>query len=266
LTLAQQQLSYVQSYVIGARIVGIVFGCFLGMFPLLLMPEKCPRLVDQIAARLSSTSRTEFTSRVKTLHFHRGEKLLQWGEKSNRVFMVQSGQLEVVGRDIEGLPFTVCSIGPGHAFGIPALHAPSHVDLVARDDEVVVQAISKDDFLMVLENEEASELYENARSLESQVYLRSQGRLRTGPRAEKGTGKTRLFASLRDKQKLEVLACTGLEEAKRFSGRPSEGKVRFFANLTEEQKCNALTRWQELQNEQRQAHEAQEASHTASLV
>ena len=72
---------------------------------LLRLEEKKPRLVDQIAQKLSSQRRTEFTRlaspsvirrgltgapqphdlKVQTLRFHKGEKLLKWGETSENV-------------------------------------------------------------------------------------------------------------------------------------------------------------------------------------
>ncbi|CAE8604397.1 unnamed protein product [Polarella glacialis] len=156
--------------------------------------------------------------------------------------MVQSGQVDVIGRDVDGIPFPVCTMGPGHAFGIPALMAPSHVDLIARDDEVVVSAIAKDDFLR-LTGKAGMEVFENARSVEHAVYLRSQGS-HMGWKSDRGTGKTRYFASLTPEQKLQVLAATGLEDASQFQGTLKEGKVRFFANLPEEIKREALERWQ----------------------
>merc|ERR1711972_854523 len=110
-----------------------------------------------------------------TENFKRGEKLLNYGEESDKVFMIQSGQVEVIGRDLDGLAFNVCTIGPGHAFGIPELCKPSHVDLVAKDDEVIVQSIPKADFLRVIEEQEGMEIFLEARSAEHQVYLRSQG-------------------------------------------------------------------------------------------
>lgn len=244
----QQSLGFVRTWTLAARIVGIVLGCMLGMFPLLLMPEKRPRLVDQIAQKLSSDQRREFTQLVKTLHFNEGEKLLEWGQTSENVYMVQSGQVDVIGRDIDGVPFSVCTIGPGHAFGIPALHAPSHVDLIAKDDSVVVSAIEKDDFLRVT-GKEGMEVFESARSIEHAVYLRSQGE-HCGWEAKKGTGKSRFFASLSPQEKLEVLLSSGLSEVAHFKGMEHEGKVRFFANLPEEVKRNALLKWQQLKYEQ----------------
>jgi len=245
LTLAQQQMDLIKYWMIVSRIFGIVFGCFLGMFPLIMMPERQPRLVDQIAEKLSSHNRAEFQRAVSTEHFKCGDKLVSYGETSNKVFMIQSGQVEVIGRDLDGVPFMVCSIGPGHAFGIPELSRPSHVDLVAKDDEVIVQSIAKADFLRISEEQEGMEIFLEARSTEHQVYLRSQGQSVAGNklRAEKGTGKTRMFASLSQEEKLEILRCVGTEEALRFKGDLGEGKVNFFAKLSEEEKMNALEAW-----------------------
>jgi len=246
LSVAQQQLSFIKSWMLASRIVGIVFGCFLGMFPLLMMPDRTPRLVDQIAAKLSGQQRALFQSLVQTLHFKRGDKLLRWGETSGRVYMIQSGQVEVIGRDVDGLPFMVCTIGPGHSFGLPDLYRPSHVDLVAKD-AVVVQALAKEDFIQVV-GEESKQVFESARSIEHLVYLRVQGtNVGARPQPIKGTGKTRFFASLTQEEKLEVLREVGLPEVSRFRGSRNEGKVSFFSKLSEEQKSSALQAWQERQ-------------------
>merc|ERR1712151_685805 len=124
----------------------------------------------------------------------------------------------VIGRDLDGLPFMVCTIGPGHAFGIPELNKPSHVDLVAKDEEVIVQSITKANFLRVTEEQEGMEIFLEARSAEHQVYLRSQGQSVAGKKimAEKGTGKTRIFASLSQDEKLGVLRLLGTEKARQF--------------------------------------------------
>merc|ERR1712039_1026868 len=171
------------------------------------MPERQPLLVDQIAEKLSSQNRAEFQRAVSTEHFKKGDKLVRYGENSTKVFMIQSGHVEVIGRDLDGLPFMVCTIGPGHAFGVPELSKPSHVDLVAKDDEVIVQSIPKADFLRVTEEQEGMEIFLEARSAEHQVYLRSQGQSVAGKKliAEKGTGKTRMFATLSEEQKMNAL-------------------------------------------------------------
>merc|ERR1719203_1496253 len=129
LSVRQQQLDAVKYWMIASRIVGIIFGCFLGMFPLIVMPERHPLLVDQIAERLSPQNRAEFTRRVRTERFKSGQTLLAYGEQSDKVFMIQTGQLEVIGRDVDSTPFRVSTLGPGHAFGVPALIKPSRMDI-----------------------------------------------------------------------------------------------------------------------------------------
>lgn len=244
----QMNLSFVRYWMIYSRIIGIVFGCGLGMFPLLLMPERHPRLVDQIAEKLSTSAKAEFMKCVDTRHCKEGELLLEWGQQSTHVFMVQTGEIDVIGRDSGGRDFKVCTIGPGHAFGVPALRVPSHCDLIATGD-VTVQAISKDDFERITTESEASmQIFESARSQEHDVYWRSKGGLLDsggGFVDRKGSGKTRFFASLSNEEKLEVLRATGLKEGKEFTGGKGEGKVAFFASLSEEHKAASLGRWQE---------------------
>lgn len=245
LSLAQQQMNWVRTWMIASRIVGIVFGCFLGMFPLIIMPERQPRLVDQIAEKLSSQNRAEFQRMVTTEVFQRGDKLLTYAQLSAKVYMIQEGTVEVIGRDVDGLPFMVCTIGPGHSFGVPELNRPSHVDLVAKDEKVIVQLINKDDFVKVTKEQEGMEVFKEARSLEHQVYLRSQGQTLAGCiRAEKGTGKTRMFAAFSQEEKLEVLSYVETDEVMTFSGKIGEGKVTRFAHLSEDQKKHALDKFQ----------------------
>eukprot|EP01062_Namystynia_karyoxenos_P047490 TRINITY_DN3584_c0_g2_i1.p1 TRINITY_DN3584_c0_g2~~TRINITY_DN3584_c0_g2_i1.p1 ORF type:complete len:492 (+),score=186.95 TRINITY_DN3584_c0_g2_i1:75-1550(+) len=253
----QHHLSSVKWVVLVSRIVGIILGCLLGMFPLLLMPGRPPEhLVDRIAESLPRKLRQEFMAHVETVKLQPGEMLIERGQMSQNVYLVQSGEVQVIGRDRHGYPFTVCTIGPGHAFGEPELYNPAAVDLVARTD-VVVQRISKAAFLKLI-SEEGREVLESARSPESKVYLSSQGFGRSSGdpddtfslwSAQKHTGKTKFFATLTDAEKCEVLRLTNLEEAKHFKGEKHEGKVRFFATLPETQKRDALTLWQQLRNE-----------------
>mmetsp|Transcript_10042 Transcript_10042/g.26686 ORF Transcript_10042/g.26686 Transcript_10042/m.26686 type:complete len:493 (+) Transcript_10042:3-1481(+) len=241
----QMQLSAVKSFVLASRILGIVFGCLLGMFPLLLIPEKKVHLVDRIAERLPSLNRLEFVSLVTTKTFHDGEVILGRGELSDHVFLVDSGEVECMGRDTNGVPFHVCTITEGQSFGQPQLNCPSHVDLIAKDGDVVVQSISKQDFLRVT-GKEGLQVFQETQSPEHAVYFASQGHhvLDTVPEAKRGKGKTRLFASLSPEERLQVLAFTGHEAVKNFNGVPNEGKVRFFAGLSEHEKRDALERWQ----------------------
>jgi len=248
LTLAQQRLDFVRYFMIVSRIVGIVFGCFLGMVPLIFMPDKKPRLVDQIAEKLAPEKRAEFQSLVSTEEYLRGDHLLNYGTQSSKVFMIQEGTVEVVGRDLDGLPFAVCTIGPGHSFGVPELNRPSHVDLVAKDVRVVAQVIDKADFLRITaEDEEGVEVFKKARNTEHQVYLRSQGQSIAGAgktvRAEKGTGKTRMFAGMSMTDKMKVLSFVTADEKKTFTGTKGEGKVGFFANLSEATKVVWWRAW-----------------------
>lgn len=264
LSVRQQRLEFVKYWMIAARIIGIIFGCFLGMCPLILMPERVPRLVDQIAEKLSPAHRAEFNNAVRTETHKAGDKLLKYGEISEKVFLIQKGNVEVIGRDMDGGNFKVTSLGPGNAFGVPALKWPSRVDLVVpEDEEVVVQVIDKPDFLRLTQkSEEALELFKEARSQEHQVYLRTHGATfhKKVPEAKKGTGKTRTFAAMDQKSRMEVLALTG-KPIDHFIGAAGEGKVNFFAALTEAEKADALHKWQQQQLPHYEGeHEQEEAA------
>lgn len=242
LTREQQGLSVVQWWVLVSRVVGVLFGCFLGMFPLLLFPPREPRLVDVIAEKLPTDKRAELHKLVTTRNFLQGEKLLSRGELIDYVFLVQSGRVIVLGRDPSGLDFVVCTIGPGHVFGQPNLHQPSQVELIAQDEDVVVQCIKKDDFLRVT-GQAGMDMYESHRSREILVYLKAQGSVVTGaPQAERGTGKTRFFTSLSTEEKLDILECTSTPSS--GWGTSDKERTTFFANLPEAVKRDALLLWQ----------------------
>lgn len=253
LTAAQLRLSHVNTILISSRILGIVFGCGLGMFPLLLMPDKSPRLVDQISEKLPTATRMEFLSLVTTKTYNDGEKLLEVGKSSDFVNLIQSGEVICVGRDAGGGKFTVCTIGPGHAFGRPELHDKAKADIVAQGT-VVVQQIKKDDFVR-LTGSAGIEAFEQARKTEHMVYLASKSDRRKvrhidSVREESNSGKTRTFANLPQEEKLEVLRLISDEEGgRRFEGKPREGKVAYFAQLPDRVKYEALLEWRRRKRE-----------------
>lgn len=244
LSLKQQKLKSVQSFILASRIFGIFVGCGLGMFPLLLMPEPPHRkLVDEIADKLPRSRREEFMSSVDTRHFQNGEYILTYKEMSNYVLFIESGQVKCEGRDADGLPFQVCMIEPGHSFGKPQLHCASQVDLIAIGD-VVVEYMEKDDFLRV-GGLEGMEVWENTQNSEHTVYFSAQGSRISDPVAPavQGTGKTRMFASLPSADKLLVLEAAGVLSVEAFRGKPKEGKCAVFAALPEDVKHDALAQW-----------------------
>jgi len=248
LTLQQQQLRSVQTFVLGSRIFGIILGCCFGMFPLLFMPEAPrQRIADQIAEKLPAQQRKEFVSLVSSQKFSRDEKILEFGEMSNYVLFIEKGQLECIGRDADGQPFHICTIEAGHSFGKPQLHCRSRVDLIAKDDDVVVQYMEKDDFVR-LTGEEGMEVWESTQQAEHTVYFASLGRQVADPvgPALPGAGKTRMFASLPQKDKLKVLELADVPDRQRFQGIAKEGKCAAFAQLPENVKHEALSAWQSI--------------------
>jgi len=220
LTNQQQQLPMVKSFILASRILGIVVGCGIGMFPLLFMPDKEVDLASEIAQALPCARRCEFMNLMTAQQFEEGDTILKYGDRSENVVLVESGQVECVGRDATGLPFKVCTMRPGHGFGHPELQTPANMDLIAKDGPVVMQVISKVDFLRVA-GSEGMEVWKNSMQRERRVYLATQGhRIEDSiPPARKGTGKTRWFAHLTQSEKLEVLEITGHEHARKFTGK-----------------------------------------------
>lgn len=246
LTRQQRRLNYVQALLIFSRIFGVVFGCFLGMFPLLFLPPRELRLVDQICEKLPPQTRMEFRQKATTVRCPEGSKLLSVGEMTTHVFILQSGELDVVGRDFEDKPFLVCTLGPDSTFGQPEEVYSARVDLVAKGGEAVALSIDKVEFLRIT-GSHGAKVFEQARGAEHKVYLASQGASLTqtdGLRAERGTGKTRFFAKLTPEEKMQVLKYTGRPDSQRFRGGEDEGKTSYFAQLPEEVKKNALVEFQ----------------------
>merc|ERR1740122_101702 len=197
------------------------------MFPLLFMRDKQPLLVDQIAEKLPMSARGEFMKHVNTKVFHKGDKLVSRGQVGTYVWFLQAGLVEVVGLDFNGVPFRVCTIGPGNSIGQSETIAPAYTDIRVTSEEAILQYIRKEDFIRITAKQSDSvETFLEAQHPEFQVFLAAQGQGATGftPRAEKGTGKTRHFATLNEEEKLQVLSYTGLEEARKFRGRPMEGR------------------------------------------
>lgn len=235
---AQRRMHIVGRFIIAARIVGIVVGCLIGMFPLLFVPKKRPSIVGLLGKDLDLESRQELVRHVFTKEFAEGSVILRFGQIGRYVCLVVDGEVQVLGRDDSGTPFTVTTLSEGHTFGKTRVYEPSRCDLVASSEGAVIDMISKEDYLRIVKDEKKIESY---RSPEQDIYFR----LSKAPTmsARKGAGKSREFANLSEKEKLQVLGHTGLEEARRFQGVKFEGKVAFFASLTETQKRDALNKF-----------------------
>merc|ERR1740129_242029 len=92
LTNQQQQLPMVKSFILASRILGIVVGCGIGMFPLLFMPDKEVDLASEIAQALPSARRCEFMNLMTAQQFEEGDTILKYGDVSENVVLVESGQ------------------------------------------------------------------------------------------------------------------------------------------------------------------------------
>jgi len=240
LTRAQYELSSVRSFIVASRILGIIMGCLLGMWPLMFMDARDKHLVGTFFGAMSANDRHELQKVSVTESFEAGETFLKHNEVNTHLFIIERGEVEVLGRDADGQPFIVSTITPGHTFGNPHVQAP-YCDLVTKTPARVM-CIPKADFLRITTGTaDAEEIFKEALVSEVEVY-RQASRSATW-KAEKGTGKTRFFAFLSSQEKLEVLACTNLDEVQRFRGTANEGKTAFFTRLTEEQKQRALLQW-----------------------
>mmetsp|Transcript_121336 Transcript_121336/g.387819 ORF Transcript_121336/g.387819 Transcript_121336/m.387819 type:complete len:233 (+) Transcript_121336:775-1473(+) len=226
---------------LASRIFGIVLGCTLGMFPLLLLPEAPRRrIAERIAERLPKESREEFLSSVATRKFNRGESILRYGDMSNYVLFVESGAVECIGRDADGRPFAVCTIEAGHSFGKPQLHCQSRVDLIALGDDVLVQYMEKDMF-MRLSGQDGMQVWETTQQPEHTVYFAALGHQVEFPLGSTTSPEEcmRMFVALPGRDKVRVLQLAGSAGTGAFQGVPREGKCTEFAKLDNE----ALAAW-----------------------
>jgi len=240
----QQTSDLVQWIVLVSRVVGIVIGCFFGMFPLLLMPNKEPRFVDYAdQGSLSASSRRELMQHVETRTYGEGEILIENGALVEHMLLVQTGKVRVVGHDHTMLnkPFTVTMLEPGQVFGEPKIFAPSPVVLIA-EEVARVQWVPKKELLRITGREAATEVWEHHRNQQVRVYVHSHGPVFTGqPRAVQGTGKTRFFAALPEQDKLDLLECTGKDSSS--WGSIEEEQTLFFSGLSQEEKRSAIFTW-----------------------
>jgi len=183
-------------------------------------------------------------SLVATRKFAKGESILKHGDMSNYVLFVESGQVDCIGRDADGMPFHVCTIEPGNSFGKPQLHCQSRVDLVALEDDVTVQYMEKDAFMRVT-GKEGLEVWESTQQAEHTVYFTALGHTVEGPVPPPGQGACtmKMFAALPSKDKVKVLEFADCPGVERFRGVPREGKIDAFSKLAEDAQREALSRW-----------------------
>eukprot|EP00754_Rhynchopus_humris_P047278 Rhum_TRINITY_DN6864_c0_g1::Rhum_TRINITY_DN6864_c0_g1_i1::g.21104::m.21104 len=151
LTLQQQELSCVKSWVQFARTLGIVVGCLIGMFPLLFLNTTRRCLIDAVKDELPEEKKKQLEAVMHRRTFGEGEKLMSCGERNGHVYVILQGEVEVVGRDNFDKPLSVCTLGPGNMVGELEVvnNHPCVADVIATED-VRVQAIARDDFLSVV--------------------------------------------------------------------------------------------------------------------
>ena len=149
----QEQLSHVKSWVQLARTLGIVFGCLIGMFPLLFLNTTRRCVVDSVKDNLPLERKKYFESKLKIKTFQEGEKLMQCGKQSETVYIILQGEVEVVGRDNFDEPMSVCMLGPGSMVGeLEIVNSHPCVADVIASELVKTQAIAREDFLKVVEH------------------------------------------------------------------------------------------------------------------
>eukprot|EP00659_Diplonema_papillatum_P022748 gene22748-34842_t len=151
LTRQQERLSSVKSWVQFARTLGIVLGCLIGMFPLLFLNTTRRCIVDVVKDTLPPEERMRLDAVFKSKSFREGDKLLTCGEPGDCMFVIQQGEVEVIGRDNQNNPLSVCTMGPGSIVGELEIinNHPCVADVVATEN-VHTKMITKEDFLSIV--------------------------------------------------------------------------------------------------------------------
>eukprot|EP01060_Flectonema_neradi_P028132 TRINITY_DN37854_c0_g1_i1.p1 TRINITY_DN37854_c0_g1~~TRINITY_DN37854_c0_g1_i1.p1 ORF type:complete len:290 (+),score=52.17 TRINITY_DN37854_c0_g1_i1:43-870(+) len=174
LTFEQERLSIVKTWVQIARTFGIVFGCLIGMFPLLFLNTNRRNVVDQVTDSLTPEQRAKFDSVMQAMSFEEGDKLLSHGSIGECMHVILHGEVEIVGRDNQGNPITVCNMGPGCIVGELEIvnDHPCVADVIATEP-VRTHMITKKDFLDIVGKEISADIFrDNVKNSAKYVWYR----------------------------------------------------------------------------------------------
>lgn len=147
LSLEQERSSLCKNVVHLSRVVGIVFGCFLGMCPLLFLDTTQHRLVDKLLQLLPPSNRSEFWAALEQVSFDEGAKIIERGSRGEYLYLVTKGEVEVIGRDGDDGELHLCKLGPGNTIGeLEFITEEACVADVVALCPVRMQRLSKRDF------------------------------------------------------------------------------------------------------------------------
>lgn len=161
LSLEQERSNFCKNVTQMSRIVGIVFGCFLGMCPLLFLDTQRSKEVDALLEKLPASKRSAFWSALETVNFLEGETILEQGGTVEHLYLLKTGSVEVIGQDAHGNKVHACELGPGDVFGeIEFFSEKACIAHVVATTAVRAQRLSKKEFNRILGEEVAQQLFE----------------------------------------------------------------------------------------------------------
>ena len=114
---------------------------------------------------VQSEHREELISRFETRTFEPNEALVSAGQEDEGLFLIASGNVEVVGNDSDGDDFVLATLGPGNVVGEISLvlRRPATATVIATHPTVALN-LTRDKFQQIIKEHPAllSELYQIA--------------------------------------------------------------------------------------------------------
>ncbi|MCS6800119.1 MAG: cyclic nucleotide-binding domain-containing protein [Myxococcota bacterium] len=121
---------------------------------------------------IGPAERAQLVGQFKACSFDPGERLLERGRESSRLFLVASGSVDVVGRDADGDTLLLATLGPGDVVGEISLvlRRPATADVVARHPTIAL-TLEREAFHAVIRAHPAllAELYDLATRREEET-------------------------------------------------------------------------------------------------
>ena len=96
---------------------------------------------SEILRAVAPDQRPGLIGRFETRSFERGDKLVEGGHDAERLYLIASGQVRVMGEDADGAALVVAELGPGDVVGEISLvlRRPATADVVATHHTVALE-------------------------------------------------------------------------------------------------------------------------------
>eukprot|EP00758_Cryptobia_borreli_P012144 Tbor_TRINITY_DN5721_c2_g2::TRINITY_DN5721_c2_g2_i15::g.20773::m.20773 len=118
LTAEQEELSLNKNLMQLFRTIGIVFGCLIGLIPVIIFDTgNRPRLGEEMLKTLPVEQRNILRSKGVNCTYKKGDYLLRQGEEAPAIYTVLTGELKIIGRDDYGELIEIARHYPGDITG-----------------------------------------------------------------------------------------------------------------------------------------------------